>query len=257
MSKIEDLREKIRPIFKSPEELYAYAADNSAVNITPEQAYQCIEDNLLPIFKVAKELCEHLSENKDYFKQEKHAKQLYHMALVSRMIKNINTYAGTNEEKKKSLRLSDPHYRGMVYIKDGHKSVAQTPFEKKEDKGFRMLISRAGIGCATYDAQLATIYFGAVQEDISPIFKEEEKASISGNFLNWQAAKDSNVLLIAARPFIDKEMAQMAREKKVVFSKRFDFYQDAEKKIKDKISEFCDIKNKELPQQILKGMEAR
>lgn len=257
MNKIDELRDKIQPNFSTREELYAYAADNDSAKITPKQAYKELDDNLLPVFKIAKELCEHLSGDKDYFKQEKHTRSLYHMALVSRMVKNINIYGGTEEEKKKSIHLSDPHYRGMVYINGGKKSEEPTPFERKEDKGFKKLISRAGIGCATYDDQLTTIYFGAVKEDISPIFNEKAKVSVSGNFLNWQAAKTSHVLWAATKPFVNAKMAHIAKEKGVAFSKRFDFYQDAETKIQSKIAEFCDIKNKEYQQQLQKGKEAR
>ena len=82
MNKIDELRDKI----KTKEEFYAYAADNNSVRITPEQAFKEIDDNLLPVFKVAKELCEHLSGDKDFFEQKEYAKHLYYMALVSRMV---------------------------------------------------------------------------------------------------------------------------------------------------------------------------
>lgn len=255
MSSLEEVRQKIPqenlPEFKSREDFYAYAADNPSAEITAEQAYKEIEDNLLPVFKIAKELCEHLSDDKDYFKKDRHTKHLYHMALVSRMIKNIITSGGTDEEKKESLRLSDPHYGGMFYIKNGKMTRELSLFSKKEDRGFKNLISKAGIGCSAYDDQYTTIYFGAIQEDITPIFKEQQIASTSGRFLNWQVAKDSGVLWAATQPFVSEEMAKMAQENGVAYSQRFDFYQEAEQKIKNKIVDFCDIKQTEQKNRLL------
>ncbi|MBR1840498.1 MAG: hypothetical protein IJ778_00010 [Alphaproteobacteria bacterium] len=252
MNKIDELREKILPDFKTKEEFYAYVADNNSVKITPEQAFKEIDDNLLPVFKVAKELCEHLSGDKDFFEQKEYAKHLYYMALVSRMVKNIDRLGGTDEEKKESLRLSDPHYGGMFYIKNGQKTKELSLFSEKEDKGFKDLISKAGIGCSTYEDSLTTIYFGAIQEDISPIFKEQQIASVSGNFLNWQVAKDSGVLWAATQPFIDNEMVKMAQENGVAYARRHNFYQDAEKKIHTKIVEFCDMKQAECQKNLIK-----
>lgn len=251
MDKIEEMREKIQPDFKAREELYAYAADNYSVEITPEQAFKEIEDNLLPAFSVAKELCEHLSGDKDYFKQEKHTKRLYHMALVSRMIKNINELSGTYEEKKKSLRLSDPHYRGMFYIINGQRTKELSPFSKKEDRGFKDLISKAGIGCAAYDDQLTTIYFGVIQKDI---LDEQQISSVSGKFLNWEVAKDSGVLWAATQPFVHNEMTKMAQKNGVDYAQRYDFYQDAEKKVQEKIAEFCDMKQAEYQKNLVTGI---
>ena len=210
MNKIDKLRDKIKPEFETREDFYAYAADNNFVTITPEQALKEIEDNLLPVFKVAKELCEELSGDENYFKKEKHTKHLYHMALVSRMVKNIDTLSGTDKEKKESLRLSDPHYGGMFYMINGKTTKELSLFSKKEDKGFKNLISKAGIGCSTYDDQLITIYFGVIQEDISPIFKEQQIASMSGNFLNWEVAKNSGVLWAATQPFVNDEMIKIS-----------------------------------------------
>lgn len=242
MSTIDEVRQKIQPEFASQEEFYAYAADNPSVKISVEEARAAIEENLLPVFKVAKELCEHLSGDKDYFKKDRHTKHLYHMALVSRMIKNINDYSGTPEEKKKALHLSAPHYGGLVYIKDGKKTQEQSPFVRKEDRGFKNLIAKAGIGCSAYDDQLTTIYFAAFREDVSPIFSENAKALVSGRFLHWQAAKDSAVLQIADKPLIEAKMAQIAKEKGISFAKRYECYQDAEAQIQAKIDQFCDMK---------------
>lgn len=251
MSSINDLRQKIEPKFANRDDFYAYVADHPSCKISFEQAYQDIEDNLLPIFKTAKELCEDLSGDKNYF-QNGHMKHLFHMALVSRMIRNINTESGTFEEKMTSLRLSDPHYGGMVYIKDGKKIKEETPFEKKSDNGFKSVILKAGIGFSTYDDQYTTRYFGAFCEDVSSILNERQVASVFGKFLNWQVAKDSAVLYVATIPFVEKEMAQMAKANGVDYSKRFDFYQDAEKNIRAKINAFCDKKQETFLQQAQK-----
>lgn len=258
--KSNQLSEKAMPEFKSQEELYSYAADHPNMTISLKEAYKHIENNLLPIFKTAKELCEYISEDNEYFfKAKNNLHQLYHMALVSRMINNINTNSGTIEEKKISLKLSEPHYRGMIYINNGKKTKEKSPFEKKQDKGFKDLLLKSNIGFSVYEDALTTIYYGAFQNDVFSDIKEERIASVHGNFLNWQVAKNSNVLKVACESFIQAQMVQMAQEKGYKFSERFHFYQDAETKIQSKIAEFCDIKNKKHLQQIkkVKGKEAR
>ncbi|MBQ9035755.1 MAG: hypothetical protein IJ099_07365 [Alphaproteobacteria bacterium] len=249
--KLKQLYKKTMPEFKSRDEFYAYVADHSDVTISLKQAYKQMQDNLLPVFKAAKELCEYISGDDEYFlKTKNNLYQLYHMALVSRMINNINTNSGTVEEKKASLRLSEPHYRGMIYIKNGKKTRETTPFEKKQDKGFKDIFLKSNIGLSVYEDMMTTIYYGAFQNDVFSDVKEERIASVHGNFLNWQVAKNSHVLKVACEPFIRSKMAQMAQENGFDFSDRFRFYQASTLNIQAKINAFCDIKQTQFINQM-------
>lgn len=254
--KLKQLRERTMPEFKSRDDFYAYAASHRMAEVSAEQARKDINDNLLPIFKAAKELCEYLSGNKDYFSKG-HMKHLYYMALVSRIIKNIDKNSDTLENKEKSIRLSDPHYRGIIYLNNGKKEKENTPFNNDSDKGFKSALLKSGLGFSSYDDQYTTLYFGAIQEDITPIFSEKQVCSVTGNILNWEYAKKSAVFAIAAKPFINSEVEKICKENGTPLSEYGKHYEQAEKNIQAKIDEFCDMKNKENQQQLQKGMEAK
>lgn len=248
MSSIEEIKLKIQPEFASKEHLYSYAADNSLLTISSKQAQQDISANLLPIFQAAKELCEQLSQDDEYFKRG-HMVQLFHMALVSRMIKNINNNCSTTEEKLASIHYSQPHYGGMLYFKNGKKETKQSLFEKKEDRGFKNLMSKA-IGCS-YDDQYTTIYFGAFQEDVQPVYDPNgtPKCSVSGGILSWENLKNSAVLQIAAQSFIYQEVKKICQKNGTPLSNYGIHYKQAEQNIQVKINEFCDMKQAQLIKQ--------
>lgn len=101
--KLKQLRERTMPEFKSRDEFYAYAAKNM-ITLNVDEAYKDCSDSLLPIFKAAKEMCEDIHDNKDYFKRGRPLKELYHMAIVSKAIQDINENCVTEDDKKHSIK---------------------------------------------------------------------------------------------------------------------------------------------------------
>lgn len=241
--KIDEVRartEKSISEFRSKDEFFAYAAEHRAATIDFEHAYTEIQNNLLPVFRIAQELCEYISKDQDYFKHG-HIKHLYHMALVSRMVKNIQNTCGTDEERKESIEKSEPHYGGILYFVNGQKERKNNLFETPSDRGFKDVIAKS-VRCS-YDDQLTTIYFGALKEDICPVYKDNPACTVNGSVLSWENMKDSTVLNVAAMPLIYEEVKKLCKENGTPYSGYGIHYKKAEQKIQTKIDEFCDIKN--------------
>lgn len=170
------------------------------------------------------------------------------MALVSHMIKNINDNYGTIDDNKKAIRFSEPHYGGVIYFKNGEKISKQKLFEKKEDRGFKDLMSKA-LGFS-YDDQYTTIYFGALQDDVCSLETGKSKCSVTGNILNWEDMKDSAVFKVAVMPLVEREVKKICKKNGTPLAKFGIHYQHAEQNIRAKTNEFCDMKQTKNTEQM-------
>ena len=267
--KLTDLRAKTMPEFASREDFYAYAQNRQVPTLKADEAFKDIQDNLLPIFKAAKELCEYLSADENYFRRgwnksqtfvqmyaedlpadhgDRPIDKLYHMALVSRIIQTINHKCGTAKEKKFAVMHADI-VNDNVYINNGQRQKVSGFGWLEENKGFKRAIGNSELKL-NYDDNYLHEYLGAFQEDVQPVLTDKSApvCSASGHILGWDRMKESSVLQIAAEPFIYAEMARLYQEQG---GKLQGFYRDdrgklaaqARKNITAKIFAFCDMKN--------------
>ena len=266
MSSIEEVRKKIQPEFKSKEEFYKYRWENGSRS-SREELYKEASDSLLPIFKAAKEMCEHISGDKDYFKKNDWEQgypltRLYHMAIVSKVIQDINENCVTTEDKEECIQLFTQDYAAsrFTYLKNGEFSKT-TPLFKHEKISCFM-----GISNFSFDDQYYHKYMGAIQEDIKPTYYRNEKprSSVNGNILSWDNMKNSKVLYAIAYHFVVEEGWKLQKESEqsetaVKLSeqekkeKHFKIFRQAENNIKAKINEFCDMKQTQFMKQMQKS----
>ena len=245
-SRIEEIRAKRAqnlPKFKSRDEFYAYAAKNM-IRLSVDDAYKECSNSLLPIFEAAQELCEvlHEGENKDedkrdssYFKRGRPLKELYHMAIVSKVIQDINENCVTEDDKKHSIKRARFDDDRNYFFRNGERINAGWLLDREKIKNFMEVMDSPGM---SYDDEYTKAYIAALKNDIDPVYGsiKEPKCSVTGNILNWEYMKDSSVLRVVT-----------------MFDQRtFSLNEDTIAKI----NAFCDKKNKENLQQIKKGMEA-
>ena len=266
--------------FANKEDFYDYAKDHYVEPISAKEAFKEVEENLLPIFKVAEELCKDLSEDENYFHRDWEKDQmfvhlysddlpgdhgdrpvdkLYHMALVSRMIKTVYEKSGTPEEKAKSIKMSNMN---RLWIKNSDNfRRGEGLLWLEENEGFERVMRQSKINF-NYDDCYLNEYYAAFQRDTVRNERDKKCCSLSGNVLDWNEMKNSNVLLLAVQPFINKEMIRLYENEGNKYTGFYNsdgvgnFYNQAEQNIKNKIDTFCDKKNKENQQQIQKSMEA-
>ena len=223
--RLKQLRERSMPEFKTNEDLYAYAATHMVSELDCDSAYKHAQDNLLPVFQAAKELCEYISGDGEYLKNQQALHYIVSMALVSRAIKAINAQCETLKDKKYSLIFSSCE-SGMVYYKNGEIIEKEDIGHIEENKGFYMLTRH-------YPMHLddCTLYKRDFRADV---FESAQKCcSVEGNILDWKAMKESHLFKRIADSFFDYE------------------------KVKPRIDEFCDMKSAQNMQQIQKSVQSR
>lgn len=232
--KLKQLRKKTMPEFKSRDEFYAYAAKNM-ITLNVDEAYKDCSDSLLPIFKAAKEMCEDIHDNKDYFKRGRPLKELYHMAIVSKAIQDINENCVTEDDKKHSIKRARFDDDRNYFFRNGERINAGWLLDREKIENFMEVMDSPGM---SYDDEYTKAYIAALKDDVSPVYGtiKRPKCSVTGNILNWEDMKDSSVLRVVT-----------------MFDQRtFSLNEDTIAKI----NAFCDKKNKENQQQLQKGMEA-
>ena len=232
--KLKQLREKTMPEFKSRDEFYAYAAKNM-ITLNVDEAYKDCSDSLLPIFKAAKEMCEDIHDNKDYFKRGRPLKELYHMAIVSKAIQDINENCVTEDDKKHSIKRARFDDDRNYFFRNGERINAGWLLDREKIENFMEVMNSPGM---SYDDEYTKAYIAALKDDVSPVYGtiKRPKCSVTGNILNWEDMKDSSVLRVVAA--FDQRSISLNEDTIA------------------KINAFCDKKNKENQQQIQKGMEA-
>ena len=232
--KLKQLREKTMPEFKSRDEFYAYAAKNM-ITLNVDEAYKDCSDSLLPIFKAAKEMCEDIHDNKDYFKRGRPLKELYHMAIVSKAIQDINENCVTEDDKKHSIKRARFDDDRNYFFRNGERINAGWLLDREKIENFMEVMDSPGM---SYDDEYTKAYIAALKDDVSPVYGtiKRPKCSVTGNILNWEDMKDSSVLRVVAA--FDQRSISLNEDTIA------------------KINAFCDKKNKENQQQVQKGMEA-
>ena len=267
--------------FPDKEEFYNYAKHHYVEPISAEDAFQAVEENLLPIFKAAEELSIHLSGDEELFHRgwgksqmfvhfykddlpgdhgDRPVDKLFHMALVSRMVKTLYDQGGTPEEKKENIEYSDMEY---LSIRNGdHKRRGAGLLWLEENEGFKRVMRDSEMRF-NYDDGYLHAYYAAFKADTVENESDKEYCSLSGKVLDWKGMKESAVLRVAAEPFVNAEMVRLYENEGNKYTGFYsskgvgNFYKRAEQNIQAKINEFCDMKDKERRQQIQKGMEAR
>ena len=232
--KLKQLRERTMPEFKSRDEFYAYAAKNM-ITLNVDEVYKDCSDSLLPIFKAAKEMCEDIHDNKDYFKRGRPLKELYHMAIVSKAIQDINENCVTEDDKKHSIKRARFDDDRNYFFRNGERINAGWLLDREKIENFMEVMDSPGM---SYDDEYTKAYIAALKDDVSPVYGtiKRPKCSVTGNILNWEDMKDSSVLRVVAA--FDQRSISLNEDTIA------------------KINAFCDKKNKENQQQIQKGMEA-
>lgn len=232
--KLKQLREKTMPEFKSRDEFYAYAAKNM-ITLKVDEAYKDCSDSLLPIFKAAKEMCEYMHDNKDHFKRGRPLKELYHMAIVSKVIQDINENCVTEDDKKHSIKRARFDDNRNYFFRNGERINAGWLLDREKIENFMEVMDSPGM---SYDDEYTKAYIAALKDDVNPVYGtiKRPKCSVTGNILNWEDMKDSSVLRVVAA--FDQRSISLNEDTIA------------------KINAFCDKKNKENQQQVQKGMEA-
>ncbi len=232
------------PEYKSRDEFYAYAAKNM-ITLNVDEAYKDCSDSLLPIFKAAKELCEdlHEGENKNedkkdssYFKRGRPLKELYHMAIVSKVIQEINENCITEDDKKHSIKRARFDDDRNYFFRNGERINAGWLLHREKIENFMEVMDAPGM---SYDDEYTKAYIAALKDDVSPVYGtiKRPKCSVTGNILNWEDMKDSSVLRVVAA--FDQRSISLNEDTIA------------------KINAFCDKKNKENQQQIQKSMKEK
>ena len=196
-----------------------FRKDKAMENLTKEQAYNKMEETLLPVFRQAVELCKYLNNDQDFFKEGYNQVKLFSMALVSLAIKEVNANSGTIDEKKEALL--DMDYWSTYFIKDGQHQKAGYYHDWKNIEEFRNEICRATN--IPVDDNYETRYLGAFKRDIG-WWGKEPLISTSGEILDWSKMQDSHVFEAVSR----RGGLNDTKENNV---KRY-----------EKIKEFCDLK---------------
>ncbi len=190
-------------------------------NLTKEQAYDKMEEVLLPVFKEAVELCKYLNNDQDFFKKGYNQVKLLSMALVSLAIKEVNTNSGTIDEKKEALH--DMGYWDSYFIKDGQR---QKVGHYHHWKGVREVLDYHAFNIPC-DDNYEIRYLGAFQRDVHWWSRKESLISTSGDILDWSKMQDSHVFEAVSR--VDY----------------LNYTKEDNAKRLEKIKEFCDLqKNK-------------
>lgn len=180
---------------------------------------------LLPIFRAAKEMCEFTYDDEDYFKSGRPLAELYHMAVVSKVVQDINKSCDSVDEAVKSIRIARIYNENNFYISNG--------------KCIRVgkLLERPGVadfikaGNIAYNEQYANEYLGAFQDDTYPLFNNKKPlCSVTGNVLNWKYMKDS--LVLKTTVMVDQCTFNLSEDTVA------------------KINEFCDIKQAQFVKQM-------
>lgn len=230
-SKLKQLRERAMPEFKSQDERYSYMA-KSHLTLNKDELYEACSDSLLPVFKVAKELCEYIHTDKDYFRKDDMMHnypltRLYHMAIVSKAVQKINELCESPEDKILTLGMVASNYSNPIrYIKDG-KSVKTDPIlEQEEIKNFRKAANHL------FDDKYFYRYMGDMELDVDPSYYGKAY-SFTGNVSNWEDLKKSDVMLGAA-----------------VYCYGGMVNKETEQNLRTKINEFCDMKQAQLVKQM-------
>lgn len=225
--KLKQLRERTMPEFKSRDEFYAYAAKNM-ITLNVDEAYKDCSDSLLPIFKAAKEMCEDIHDNKDYFKRGRPLKELYHMAIVSKAIQDINENCVTEDDKKHSIKRARFDDDRNYFFRNGERINAGWLLDREKIENFMEVMDSPGM---SYDDEYTKAYIAALKDDVSPVYGtiKRPKCSVTGNILNWEYMKDSSVLRVVTmfdqrtfslnedtiakiNAFCDKKQAQFVKQ---------------------------------------------
>lgn len=235
MSDINDLRKKIMPKFETRDEAYIYMIKNH-LTLDNDELYKDCSDSLLPVFKVAKELCEHLQNDKDYFKkngseQEHPLTRLYHMAIVSKVVRELNE----NCDPEHFVHHLGTDYAEPVWWRKNGKLVKTDPImEHKKIANFRKVTAIDYI----FDDKWYHQYIGAIERDVDPSYYGKACYSVASNVINWEDMKNSDVLKIVAMSCTPGM-----------------FSIQEEQRLQKKIDEFCDEKNRQSQKQIQNCLE--
>ena len=255
------------------EDFYKIAATGAYYEkISAQEAYKEINENLLPVFAKAKELCEYLSGDKDHFKRgwgelqmfkhlvsedlpgdhgDRPVDRLFHMALVSRMVKTICDQSGTQDEMSHFCIQNGSSIRkgsGLCHM--------------EEVKGFSLVMRNSQMRCNIDDCYLNE-YYGAFQHDTVENENDKKGYSLSGNILDWNEMKKSAIFEIVSEPFVYNEVARLCvedgNEYRGFYSaqKIKNYYEQADKIIQDKIAKFCDMKQAQLELKMRENADSK
>lgn len=186
--------------------------------IIQREAFDKMENELLPVFAEAVNLCKDISNNPNYFQELNNyraARKLYAMALVSKAIKLANQDITTEEHKKENINLLDLVNERRFYQADGSRGRFENIFRRSELADFQKEMK--SLGAAYFDDVAIHECLGSFQYDAAVGMWKENPALISsnGNVLDWKEAKNLGIFKYASSEMkTERFVAMMDKQSK-------------------------------------------